>query len=196
MKKALSLVLFLTILFTSSLSLADAQVDFMQFAYKLTSSTPSNFFMYPSGICFGARFAFNKLVEDIFADEKSRCEQTASKLLEFEYSLLANSAISDYFGGLQIEVDLTQPSYIGRDGNIVSCYAQGTDCGYFTLYDLTTHLVYAVPISPKVQKKVESVLFERCADGYYVNEPETLKEQIEFLRGLYDEALAEFNSPS
>ena len=191
MKKGLSLVLLFMLLLNVSFGLADAVDDFYQFTGDLRRSLPENFITTSHVLMQSPIMRQTKPAEEIFADAGSRCTETATRYCEVlifrDYSPVAE----EYFGTLTVEPDLTKPSYIGRDGNILSMYVPATDCGCFMVYDLTAQITMVEFIRMELEDQVESVLFQRCADGYYVNDASELKEAIEYNREMYEKLMAQ-----
>lgn len=185
MKKWLCLILSLMLLLSLSSAHADAQSDFFAFVDAVCKGTPNGFFEYPGQLFHSPIFKSTESAEDVFGDETKRCSQTASQFLEVLMLKRYSPAAAEYFGDLIVEADFSTPSYIGRDGNILRFYVQGVDAGYFTIYDSSSQLMYLDFIPLDVTEQVRSILFEKCADGYFINDASTLQQEMEQMIEVY-----------
>jgi len=191
MKRILSILLFIILVFTASFGFAAPQDEFFQFISNLKSEIPEGFFQSKVALFHSPIFKQTKNAADILADAKLRCQQTASLFSEVAVLRRYSPNAAEYFGSYMVESDPSMLSYIGRDGTIISCYVLGTDCGYFMLYDLSSQLMYIDFVASKTAEEIERVLFERCADGYYVNEVDTLKEEMTSTAAMYEQIVAQ-----
>lgn len=126
------------------------------------------------------------------AISETRHSETALRFTEVQIvSILADQS-AEIFGDREISIDLTKPSYIGRDGSILSSYVQGPDCGFFMLYDLSSQIMYLDFIPLEQVDQLETVWFAKCADGYYANEADILKTELEKFQSYYDATMEHF----
>lgn len=180
MKKWLSLFLSFVLLLGISSAYADAQSDFFAFVDEVWKQAPQGFFKYPGKLFHSPILQNTNSADAILADETKRCLETANRFSEVAMLKRYSPAASQYFGELTVEADFTKPSYIGRDGEILSCYIQGVDSGYFMIYDLVSQLMYLDFVPLDEAEQVESILFERCADGYFINDPAILEDRVNY----------------
>lgn len=177
---------------TSSLCLVDAQSDFYKFVDSIVKPAPQGFFKYPGYLFHAPLPRLNQSAQSMFnQSNRSRCQDTA--IFFQELRLIKNySDHPELFKDFAFEADPTKPSYIGRDGEILSFYIQGTDAGYYMIYDFVSELMYFDFVSLDAADQVASRLFEQCVDGYFINDAHTLEQELVRSLEYYDMLKSEF----
>lgn len=192
MKKRILPFLLLILLLTSSTAFANEQDAFFRFVDNLRAAVPEGFFDSEVQLYHSPFMKLTKQADEIFSDSEMRCNETALRFTEILILKVIVDQPEKYFGNRAVAARFDEPSYIGRDGNILNSYVPGPDCGFFMLYDLDSQLMYIDFVPLEVSDQVESVLFERCVDGHYTNDPDLLEEKLEYHSSYYDAVLTQF----
>lgn len=100
------------------------------------------------------------------AEHLAQLTAIAACEMRFYKTNYGDSIAKDYLGEKNLSVDLTQTAYVGLDGNVFSIYLTCDDAGCFMIYSPALNRIHFTTLSLEKASEVETVLFERCADGY------------------------------
>ena len=193
MKKTLALIFTLVFLFTAAVACADGADAINKLLETIRASTSDNIFenKNKTAMIHSPILKIHHPASWFYESEENRASFTGYFTGEvYLLSVVADQA-QQIFGDTAVEAIASANSFVGQDGNLLSCYVEGKDRGYYGIYDAETQVLGFLFIKPDAAQLVENELFARCADGYYKNNVQMLEEELSINRGMYNQLLAQ-----